>query len=87
MQNLSSEGEKIRSLRRQRNLYAILAVVSIAAIGFAVPRKLASYRELKSVNDRLVKLQAAIVANQDSTREVQRQILEVQQDITKRLVR
>ena len=77
------EGEEINRLRRQRNLFSVLAICSMASIGLAVPRKVAAIRELKAVNAHLVDLQAQIVQNQQLTRDVQNQILEVQKQIAK----
>jgi hypothetical protein len=68
----------------QRNLFATLAICSIASIGLALPRKVRSYRELKAANEHLVGLQEAIVANQQRIRDTQEQILQVQREITKR---
>lgn len=87
MQGELAEEERLRRLRMQRNLFAVLAVCSVASIGFAVPQKIASYRELKAVNEHLVELQAAIVRNQQLVRETQDQILQVQGEITKRLAK
>lgn len=74
-------------MRKQRNLYATLAICSIAAIAFAVPRKVASYRELKSANTQLVALQRAIVEEQRQIREVQEKIVKVQQEIRSQVSR
>jgi hypothetical protein len=74
---------KINRLRKQRNLFVTLAVLSVASMGFAVPRKVASYRELKAINAHIVDLQAAIVDNQRQIRDVQDQILKAQQEIRK----
>jgi septal ring factor EnvC (AmiA/AmiB activator) len=78
------EEEKIGRLRRQRNLFATLAVCSVASIGFAFPRKIAAIREQKAVNAQLVELQTEIVQNQQQTRDVEKQILAVEQEIKKR---
>jgi len=85
MQGEAAEEERIRRLRSQRNLLAALAVCAIASVGFAVPRRLASHRELKAVNDRLVELQSAIVQNQREIRGAQEQILGYQAALAGRL--
>jgi uncharacterized protein YbbK (DUF523 family) len=78
-----SEEQEIGRLRKQRNLFSVLAICSVASIGFAFPRKIAAIRELKAVNSHLVELQAEIVQNQQQTRDVQSRILEVQKQIAK----
>jgi septal ring factor EnvC (AmiA/AmiB activator) len=85
MQGPEAEGSAVRRLRVQRNLFAALAVCALAAMGFAIPRKLASYRELRAVNQHLVQLQRDIVENQQQTRETQEQILQSQQELTRRM--
>jgi hypothetical protein len=87
MPSPAPEEDRISRFRTQRNLFAILAVCSIASIGLALPRKVASYRELKAANERLVGLQEAIVENQQRIRDTQDQILLIQREITKRQAR
>jgi hypothetical protein len=77
----TGEGEGAR-LRAQRNLFAVLAVCLLGSMATAVPRKLASYRELKAANTRLVALQAAVADNQQRIRDIQEQILKVQREIS-----
>lgn len=77
------EEERVRRLRVQRNLLAALAACALASIAFALPRKLASHRELKALNERLVELQAAIVLDQQRLRDTQEQIGWVQAEIAK----
>ena len=83
MSNPAPEEDRISRLRVQRNLFATLAVCSIASIALALPRKVASYRELKAVNAHLVELQATIVWEQQQIRDTQDQILQVQREIVK----
>jgi hypothetical protein len=82
---MQGEAAEEGRLRRQRNLLAALAVCTVASVGFAVPRRLASHRELKAVNDRLVELQAAIVQNQRQIRAAQEQIQGYQAALAGRL--
>ncbi len=79
-----AEGE-IRRLKRERNAFAVLAICCVASIGFAVPRKVSSYRELERANDRLIELQQAVVANQQRTRDMEAETLKVQREISERL--
>jgi len=77
----------IRRLKVQRNWYATLAVCSLACIGFALPTKIAHYRELKAIDAHLVDLQATIVLYQQRTSVAQNEILKMQQQIRDRLAR
>ena len=81
MESLVLEDEGVRRLRRQRNLFATIAVCSLASIGLAVPRKVASYRELKAANAHLVEMQAAIVSTQRQIKMAQEEIQGYQQAI------
>jgi hypothetical protein len=85
MHGEATEEARIRRLRSQRNLLAALAVCTVASAGLAVPRRLASHRELKAVNNRLVELQAAIVQNQRTIRGAEEQILGYQAALAGRL--
>jgi hypothetical protein len=68
-------------LRRQRNLFGAIAMCSLASIAFAVPRKLANYRELKAVNAHITDMQSAIVRAQRDITAVEDQIRDVQREI------
>jgi hypothetical protein len=69
-------------LRKERNLFAAGAVVSIVvSIGGSLPHFLKKHNELKRLNDEIVSLQATIVANQSATREAQAAIVKTQQEI------
>jgi hypothetical protein len=87
MASTAPDDEKVGLLRRQRNLFAAVAVASLLSIGLAVPRKVANYRELKAVNEHLVELQAAIVDSQRQLLSVEGQILEGQRAIGRRQAR
>ncbi len=75
----AQDQDEITRLRRQRNVFAVLAACSLALIGASVPRKVANYRELKAANDRLVELQASIVGTQRQIRTAQEEIAGYQQ--------
>jgi TolA-binding protein len=79
-----SKNEMMSQLLRQRNLFAVLAACFVASIGFAVPRKIASYRESNAVDNRIVELQEAIVRTQQHIRDIEAQITRDQQEIRKR---
>lgn len=81
MANTVPDDEKDGRFRRQRNLFAAVAVCSLALGALAVPRKIARHRELRALNDRIVALQRSIVIDQLTIREVEKQILDVQQQI------
>jgi hypothetical protein len=75
--------QKAASLRRQRNLFAVIAICAVASIALAVPRKLSNYRELREVDARLIWLQAEIVGTRQDIQGVEDKILAVQQAIRK----
>jgi hypothetical protein len=79
--------KEIAGLRKQRDVLAVFAILLICSSAFAVPRKLASYRELRDVNGHLVDLQALIVANQAATRDIQRQIIATQTELARRIAK
>jgi hypothetical protein len=81
MESLLPDDAGIGRLRRQRNLFAAVAIFSLASIGLAVPRKIANYRELKAANSHLVELQTGIVDAQRQIRAAQEEILGYQQTI------
>jgi hypothetical protein len=76
--------ERAARLRRQRNLFAAIAALAVASIGLAVPRRVASHRELHALNARLVELQYAIVDVQRQIRDTQGEIVRAQDEIKKR---
>ena len=75
----------VKRTRKQRNLFRVLAICAVISIGVSVPRKIESYRELKSVNAHLIALQAAIVDNQQRLLEIQAKIIQDQDQIRKHL--
>jgi hypothetical protein len=78
----SEQKVEIRRLRRQRNLFAGLAVLSLMiALGSSLPRRLRNYWELKKLNAEVVWLQGVVVTRQDQIREVQAQIIRAQDEI------
>lgn len=81
MAELRSSPER---LGRERNVFAVCAVCCLAALGLGVPRALKMHRERKQVDSQLVDLQSAIVRHQERTREIQRRIVETQEEIGKR---
>jgi hypothetical protein len=68
-------------LRRQRNLFAALTACLLASIALALPRRVASHRELAALNARLVELQATIIGRQQQILATEGQILAAQQEI------
>jgi hypothetical protein len=84
MPSLQTEERKVIRLRTQRRFFVVLAACSLASMGLAVPRRVASYRELRTVNARLVELRAAIVENQNQIRAIQEQIVRFQKEISER---
>jgi len=83
----STIGDEIRRFEKQRNFFLVLAACSLLSITFAEPRRVAIYSEHRSLNARLIELQASIVANQKQTTEVQAEIERDQREIEKRLTR
>jgi hypothetical protein len=79
--------QKAARLRRQRNLFAAIALCALASIGLAVPRKLSNYRELKEVDARLIWLQAEIVGTRQDIKNAEDKILGVQRAIRKEIGR
>jgi hypothetical protein len=77
------EDEDVTRLRRQRNLFATIAICSLASIGLSVPRKISNYRELKAVNAHVVELQASIVYTQQQIQTVENRIIGIQLEIRK----
>jgi uncharacterized membrane protein YccC len=83
MHATEAEEENAGRLRAQRILFSALAALALASIALALPRKLASHRELKMLSERLVELQASIVQSQQHIRETQDEIAKVQAELTK----
>jgi hypothetical protein len=87
MASQSALANEIRRFEKQRNLLVVLAACALLSITFAVPQRVAVYREHRSLNARLIELQASIVANQKHAIEVQSEIANDQREIEKRLAR
>jgi uncharacterized membrane protein YccC len=83
MHGKKAEEESSRRLRAQRNLFSALAALALGSIALALPRKLASHRELKTLSERLVELQTSIVQSQQHIRETQGEIERVQAELGK----
>jgi len=79
-----NDSEKIQYWRKQRNIFAVAAVV-IVVTGMAVslPRALQRYRQLNTTNAELVALQAQLLALQEQIRSVETQIVQAQAEIVK----
>jgi hypothetical protein len=75
--------QRAERLRRQRNLFAAIALCALASIGLAVPRKLSNFRELREVDARLIWLQSEIASTRQDIRGVEDKILGAQQAIRK----
>jgi hypothetical protein len=74
-----SESSVITRLKKKRNLYVAIALVSLAgSIGASLPRRVKSFRAHKQANAELLRLQAEIVASQEKIRNVQAEILKIQ---------
>ena len=74
-----SDSTTISRLKKKRNLYVAIAVVSLAgSLGAALPRRVQSFNAHKQANAELLSLQAEIVASQVKIRNVQAEILKIQ---------
>ena len=74
-----SDSTTIYRLKKKRNLYVAIAVVSLAgSLGAALPRRLQSFNAHKQANAELLRLQAEIVASEVKIRNVQAEILKIQ---------
>ena len=74
-----SDSPAITRLKKKRNLYVAIAVVSLAgSIGASLPRRVKSFNAHKQANAELLRLQAEIVASQEKIRNVQAEILKIQ---------
>jgi hypothetical protein len=77
-------GEVARRLKRDRNRFAVGAVLMIAiAMALALPRRVRRYREQKAVNTELLELQAHIRVMQGRVVEVEQKITATQLEIKK----
>lgn len=74
--------EQLRRWRWQRNALAVAALaMMLGAIGASLPRTLARRDQLKALHAELLQLQASITSVQQRTREVQVEIVRVQDEI------
>ena len=74
-----SDSPAISRLKKKRNLYVAIAVVSLAgSIGASLPRRVKSFNAHKQVNAELLRLQRAILVEQDKIKTVQTEILRIQ---------
>ena len=74
-----SDSSSISRLKKKRNLYVVIAVVSLAgSLGASLPRRVKSFNAHKQANAELLRLQAEIVASEVKIRNVQAEILKIQ---------
>ncbi len=74
-----SDSSAISRLKKKRNLYVAIAVVSLAgSLGASLPRRVKSFNAHKQANAELLRLQAEIVASEVKIRNVQAEILKIQ---------
>ncbi len=74
-----SDSPAISRLKKKRNLYVAIAVVSLAgSLGASLPRRVKSFNAHKQANAELLRLQAEIVASEVKIRNVQAEILKIQ---------
>ena len=74
-----SDSPAISRLKKKRNLYVAIAVVSLAgSLGASLPRRVKSFNAHKQANAELLRLQAEIVASEEKIRNVQAEILKIQ---------
>ena len=74
-----SDSPAISRLKKKRNLYLAIAVVSLAgSLGASLPRRVKSFNAHKQANAELLRFQSAIVASQEKIRNVQTEILKIQ---------
>jgi hypothetical protein len=82
MSETNANSPSAARLRRQRNLYTIVAIVSvIGSIAVAFPRRLERHRELKRLHEELIGLQAAINGSNQKIGVVQAEIGQAQREI------
>jgi hypothetical protein len=74
-----SDSPAISRLKKKRNLYVSIAVVSLAgSLGASLPRRVNSFNSHKQANGQLLWLQTEIVASQGKIKNVQAEILKIQ---------
>ena len=85
MEHHQMEEKHLEQLRRQRDRFAIAAGIAVFSIALMVPHQVASYRELASINEQTVSVEAKIVEQQQQLVAVQNQILRIQDQIRQRV--
>ena len=74
-----SDSPAISRLKKKRNLYVAIAVVSLAgSLGASLPRRVKSFNAHKQANAEWIRLQGEIVAAQGKIKIVQAEILRIQ---------
>jgi hypothetical protein len=74
-----SDSPAISRLKKKRNLYVAIAVVSLAgSLGASLPRRVKSFTAHKQANAEWIRLQGEIVAAQGKIKNVQTEILRIQ---------
>jgi hypothetical protein len=74
-----SDSPAISRLKKKRNLYVAIAVVSLAgSLGASLPRRVKSFNAHKQANAEWIRLQGEIVAAQGKIKNVQTEILRIQ---------
>jgi predicted nucleic acid-binding Zn-ribbon protein len=77
-----SDSPAISRLNKKRNLYVVIAVVSLAgSLGAALPRRVKSFNAHKQANAEWIRLQGEIVAAQGKIKNVQTEILRIQAEL------
>ena len=77
-----SDSLAISRLKKKRNLYVVIAVVSLAgSICAALPRRVKSFNAHKQANAEWIRLQGEIVAAQGKIKTVQAEILKIQAEL------
>ena len=77
-----SDSPAISRLKKKRNLYVVIAVVTLAgSLGASLPRRIKSFNAHKQANAELLRLQAEIVAAQGKIKNVQAEILKIQAEL------
>jgi hypothetical protein len=77
-----SDSSVISQLKKKRNLYVAISVVSLAgSIGASLPRRVKSFNAHKQANAEWIRLQGEIVAAQGKIKTVQAEILKIQAEL------
>ena len=77
-----SDSPAISRLKKKRNLYVVIAVVSLAgSLGASLPRRVKGFNAHKQANAEWIRLQGEIVAAQVKIKTVQAEILKIQAEL------